>query len=109
MSGRNRVGSGAEVYSYWDQACRTAHVAKVIRRIFGLSYHPAHGSRRLLRTLFGVCCTKINLYRRLLHQTRLIILTAQRTLDPVPTSVWVSGTSTPLASTPRYRLLCPCY
>jgi len=39
--------SGAEAYGYRGQVWTTKRVADVIRRAFGVSYHPAHVSRLL--------------------------------------------------------------
>ena len=41
------LAPGAEAYGYRGQVWTTKHVAEVIWRTFGVSYHPAHISRRL--------------------------------------------------------------
>jgi transposase len=43
------LAKGAEAYGFVGQVWTTKRVAAVIRRVFGVSYHPAHISRLLRR------------------------------------------------------------
>ena len=44
------LARGAEAFGYRGQVWTTKRVAEVIKRVFGVSYHPAHCSR-ILRTI----------------------------------------------------------